>query len=299
MDLLSTQITAELVGALIAEQFPAWAALPVRPLPQSGWDNRTFRLGNRMTARLPSAKEYEAQVLREQQWLPYLRARLPIEVPEPLAMGEPGRGYPWVWSIYRWIEGDTAATKPVNDLAGFAVDLASFINALHAIPAEGGPMAGPQNFHRGGSLRVYDKQFRQAVAELEGRINKGAALAVWEGALRSNWNRSPVWVHGDLSRGNLLVREGRLVAAIDFGQLCVGDPACDLVIAWTYLKEPHRRLFHDELAIDASAWQRGRAWALWKAAILAAGLAQSNAVEGQEPLLIIEEVLNASTCTEA
>ena len=198
---------------------------------------------------------------------------------------------PWRWSIYRWIPGDTVAHLPVTDRIQFAEDLASFLNALYAVPSDGGPEPALDNFHRGGALAVYDSQFRQAIAALARQISGARALALWEAALASGWNEKPVWVHGDVALGNLLIRDGRLAAVIDFGQVCVGDPACDLAIAWTYFRGQDREAFRARLTHAQSAWDRGRAWALWKAAIVAAGLCETNAVEGQAARQTLDEIL--------
>ena len=299
MALESIQINEKLVQALIADQFPQWMHLPVRPTLQSGWDNRSFLIGESKVARLPSSKDYEVQVHREQRWLPYLRTHLTVEIPEPLALGRPGRGYPWSWSIYRWIEGETAANSSPGDIGQFAGDLAIALSSMHDIPTEGGPESGQDNFHRGGALSVYDEQARLAIATLGDRLDVSGALAVWELGLASHWSQAPVWVHGDIALGNLLLRDGRLAALIDFGQVCVGDPACDLAIAWTYFRGQYRRTFQSHLKIDPATWQRGRAWALWKAAIVAAGIAKTNAPEGRVSLLTIDEVLDDYACTEA
>lgn len=295
----SVQINEALVRALVAAQFPEWANLPVRAVPQSGWDNRTFLLGDNMVARLPSTQSYEAQVHREQRWLPYLHSRLPFEIPKPLALGQPGGGFPCSWSVYSWIAGDTAASSPPSNNAQFAEDLALFLNTLRQIPSGGGPEPGQDNFHRGGALQVYDEQFRKAIAVLGGQINGTAALALWDTAVASSWGDPPVWVHGDVAPGNLLVRRGRLAGVIDFGQVCVGDPACDLAIAWTFFRAPHRHAFRARLALDSVTWQRARAWALWKAAIVTAGLVETNSVEGWASRQTIDEVLRDNVRTEA
>jgi aminoglycoside phosphotransferase (APT) family kinase protein len=292
-------ISESLVKALIADQFPQWSDLTVHSVPQAGWDNRTFRLGHSMCARLPSAPDYEVQVYREQRWLPYLRARLTVEVPEPLAQGRPGRGYPLSWSVYRWIEGETAAVSPLANTAQFAEDLARFLNSLREVPAAGGPEPGQGNFHRGGTLEVYDEQFRKAIAALGDQVNGAAVLAIWEAAVASTWCEPPVWVHGDIALGNLLVRRNRLAAVLDFGQVCVGDPACDLAIAWTFFRAQDRHVFRFRQALDSATWQRGRAWALWKAAIVAAGLVETNAVEGRTSRQTIDEVLSDHAHAEA
>lgn len=299
MATISTQIDEALVRALVAEQFPHWANLPVRQLPRSGWDNRTFHLGKDMVARLPSASSYEAQIHREHRWLPYLRPHLSLPIPEPLAMGGPGCGYPWAWSVYRWIPGESAAERAPDDVREFVQSLGDFLNSLRAAPAVAGPVPGPENFFRGGSLAVYDQQFHEAMRVLDGRINIAAAIEAWESAAYSNWNGLPVWVHGDIALGNLLLSEGRLAAVIDFGQLCVGDPACDLAIAWTYLRGEQRLALQTRLALDPPTWCRGRAWALWKAAIVAAKLTETNAVEGQSAWQTMNEVLLDHARTDA
>ncbi|HUG26151.1 aminoglycoside phosphotransferase family protein [Piscinibacter sp.] len=280
-----------LVRRLVSSQFPHWADLAVRPVAHGGWDNRTFHLGDQMVVRLPSAAHYAEQVEKEQRWLPRLAPSLPLPIPTPLAHGEPAEGYPWRWSIYRWIDGDTAAPERIADLRDFATQLAQFLFALQRIDPRGGPAPGPHNFHRGGALATYDAETRQAIALLQGKIDVGAATDVWEAALATSWCGSPVWIHGDAGLGNLLVRGGRLSAVIDFGNMGVGDPACDLSIAWTLFAGASRDAFREVLAIDADTWARGRAWTLWKALIVAAGLTNSNAVEAANPWRVIDGVL--------
>jgi aminoglycoside phosphotransferase (APT) family kinase protein len=261
------RIDANLVHRLLAAQFPAWAGLGVTRLP-SGHDNRSFRLGDRLLMRMPSAERYASQAAKEQRWLPDLAPRLPLPIPAPLAVGEAGEGYPWRWQVLRWIEGDTAATAPVADLAQFALDLADFLAALQRIDTAGGPAAGPHSFWRGGPLATYDGETRATIAALAGRIDAVAATAMWEAALAAHWGGPPVWFHGDVASGNLIVRDGRLVAVIDFGCCGVGDPACDLVIAWTYLDAAARAAFRAALPLDDATWIRARGWALWKALIV-------------------------------
>lgn len=222
------KITATLVRRLVAAQFPQWADLPVRPVDVSGWDNRTFHLGAEMTVRLPSAEGYAPQVAKEQRWLPVLAPQLPLPIPAPLALGAPAAGYPWPWSVYRWLEGESAAIGSVADRTQFAADLAGFLRALQGIGAAGGPPAGPHSFFRGAPLTVYAAETRHAIAALGDDIDAAAATASWDAALREPWRRAPVWFHGDVAAGNLLVKDGRLSAVIDFGCTGVGDPACDL-----------------------------------------------------------------------
>ncbi len=281
-----------LVRHLVSAQFPQWARLPVRSVGAGGWDNRSFRLGEDMIVRLPSAAAYAAQVEKEQRWLPRLAPLLPIRIPMPLGVGEPADGYPWKWSIYRWIEGEAAAPEDVADSGAFAASVAGFLVALHRIDSRGGPSPGAHNFHRGGSLDTYDAETREAIASLGGRIDAQAATSAWEAALGTAWDHSPVWVHGDMSPGNLLSQDGRLNAVIDFGMLGVGDPACDLSIAWTLFRGESRGVFRAMLPFDSGTWNRARAWTLWKALIVAAGLSRTNAIEWAQPLRVLDEVLH-------
>ena len=281
-----------LVCRLVTTQFPQWKDLPVRSVEPGGWDNRTFHLGNHMVVRLPRAAAYAAQVEKEHRWLPQLAPQLPLQIPTPLAIGKPGDGYPWEWSVYRWIEGETVARERIGDLKTFATGLADFLIALQRIDTTDGPRPGPHNFYRGGALTTYDAEARQAIAVLKGKLDTEAATKVWDLALKTTWDRPPVWLHGDISAGNLLIDKGRLSAIIDFGMVGVGDPACDLSVAWTLCGGESRRVFRAMLPLDPGTWARGRAWTLWKALIVAAGLTETNAVEAARPWSVIDEVLS-------
>lgn len=259
------------VKALIAAQFPRWAHLPLTRVMPGGWDNRTFRLGDDLLVRMPAAAHYVAQVEKEQTWLPRLASALPLPIPAPVAVGAPGFGYPYPWSVCAWIKGETVAVAEGLDHGLLAEDLAEFLLALHAIDAGDGPAAGAHNFHRGGDPAIYDGQTRAAVETLGDQIDGAAALALWEAALATSWDRPPVWIHGDVAPGNLLVADGRLSAVIDFGTCGVGDPACDLAFAWTFLDDNARDTFRQALGLDDACWLRGQAWALWKALIVVAG----------------------------
>ncbi|MBY8870337.1 aminoglycoside phosphotransferase family protein [Micromonospora sp. PLK6-60] len=260
-------IDADLVRRLIAAQFPHWTSLDVRPVEPGGWDNRTFHLGDTMTVRLPSAPGYVPQVDKEHRWLPRLAPRLPLPVPVPLGRGEPGEGYPFPWSVYRWIEGRTAVAERIADPVAFATDLAGFLTALHRPEPSGGPPAGAHSAFRGAPLSTYDEETRRAVAALGDRIPVDVVTDIWAGAVESTWTGPPVWFHGDIAFGNLLLRDGRLAAVIDFGCCGVGDPACDLTVAWTLLSGTSRAAFRAALGVDDATWARGRGWATWKALI--------------------------------
>lgn len=285
------EINADLVRRLVTAQFPRWADLPVRPVEVGGWDNRAFHLGSEMVVRLPSARRYAPQVDKDQLWLPRLAPHLPLSIPAPLARGEPGEGYPGEWSVFAWLPGDTALAAPIPDLAEFAASLARFLAALQRIEASDGPPAGSHNFFRGGPLATYDAETRSAIAVLGERIDSRAATEVWDAALATTWAAPPVWVHGDVAASNLLVRDGRLSAVIDFGCCGVGDPACDLVIAWTYFTGESRAAFRAALPLDAGAWARGRGWALWKALITLAQAPGVNPAGYDTARRVIEDVL--------
>ena len=285
-------INVALVERLIAAQLPQWADLPISPAVPQGWDNRTFRLGEDMSVRLPSAAVYVPQVEKEQRWLPKLAPHLPLPIPVPLAKGAPGEGYRFPWSVYRWLDGETASTGRIADMRQFATALAEFLTALGRIYPTGGPPPGRHNFFRGGPLTVYDAETRQALAALEGSIDTGAATAVWDAALAAAWHGPPVWFHGDVASGNLLVEEGRLSAIIDFGASGVGDPACDLAIAWTLFRGEGREAFRKALRPDDATWARGRGWALWKALITLAGYLRTDPEKAGEARLVIDEVLD-------
>lgn len=260
-------IDASQVRRLIARQCPQWADLPVSAVRWNGWDNATFRLGDSMKVRLPTAGAYVPQVEKEHHWLPKLAPHLPIAIPVPLAIGEPDADYPWRWSVYEWIDGETASEEKIADLPQFARDVGAFLRALQWIDTADGPPAGVRNFFRGGALSHYDAETRDALDLLRPEIDVTAAADLWGAAMAAEWHAPPVWVHGDISVGNLLVRDGRLHAIIDFGSCAIGDPACDLVLTWTFLKGESRDAFRNAVSADRSMWARARGWALWKALI--------------------------------
>lgn len=285
------RIDADLVRRLVAAQFPQWVHLPIEPIAVQGWNNKAFHLGPDRLVRLPRAQPYVAQVQKEQAWLPRLAEGLPLPIPAPAGLGRPSDVYPWPWSIYRWIEGETLAAAPPADMAALARDLAAFETTLNGLDTTGGPAAGPHSFWRGGPLSTYDAQTREAIARLDGRADAGACTALWDEAVASAWTRPPVWVHGDIAAGNLLLRDGRLSAVIDFGCLSVGDPACDLAIAWTVFTGEARAAFRAALPLDRETWARGRGWTLWKALILVTGASRGHPRDVANAGRVLSEVL--------
>ncbi len=289
-------INESLAGRLIASQFPQWADLPIKPVELSGWDNRTFRLGDDMSVRLPSAAWYAGQVEKEHKWLPKLAPYLPLPIPVPLAMGQPDKTYPWQWSIYRWFEGENATIENISDVQEFATTLAQFLAALQRVDSSGGPPPGEHNFYRGGSLSVYDDETRKSIITLRNDIDREAVTEVWEAAINTKWRRKPVWLHGDFAAGNLLIKEGQLCAVIDFGCSGVGDPACDLTIAWTFLSGASRDAFSKTLALDGATWARARGWALWKALITLVDAIETDIHKSRNAKYVINEVLEDYRC---
>lgn len=259
------EITVSLVQDLIRRQFPQWAALPVRPVEKSGHDNRTFHLGDAMAVRLPSGPAYQAQAEKEARWLPYLQAHLDFPVSAPLAAGRPEADFPYPWSVNQWIEGDVLRDCEDIGTDQLARDLAAALRALQRIDCSGGPAGGEHNFFRGCSLRIYSRQTLEAVEQLKDRLPAERLLEIWAKCLSIPCDRPPVWVHGDIAPGNILMRAGRFYGLIDFGILGTGDPACDYAMAWTYFKPGDREVFLDGL--DEGTRLRAMGWALWKALI--------------------------------
>jgi aminoglycoside phosphotransferase (APT) family kinase protein len=258
-------ITADVVSCLLREQLPEVADLPVTPVDVDGWDNSTFRIGEHFTARLPTADGYVPAVVKEHRWLPVLARELPLPIPEPVALGAAGCGFPRPWSVYRWIAGETASAVRVRDLRAFALDVAHVLTCLQSVDTRGGPAAGAHSFGRGGPLSPYDGDVVACLDALPAEVDRDEVLDVWWTARATDFVAEPCWFHGDVAPSNLLVQDGRLAAVIDFGTCGVGDPACDLVLAWTFLDEESRAAFRQQLDVDAGTWSRGRGWALWKA----------------------------------
>lgn len=263
-DEVHTDVT--LVRRLLAGQFPRWANLPVEPVESYGTDHDIYRLGEHLSVRLPRIAWAAGQAAKETRWLPKLAPHLPLAVPVPLALGRPGEGYPFDWSVYEWLPGEDA-NGTVADLDQAAVDLAGFVTALQNVDTAGAhprPAGGG-----GGPLAQHDEHVRQSVAQLADRVDGKAILRSWQESLQAPvWDGPQVWVHGDLLPGNLLMVDGRLSAVIDFGGLNVGDPACDLQPAWYLFDGASRARFRDELGVDDATWLRGRGWALCAVAAL-------------------------------
>jgi aminoglycoside phosphotransferase (APT) family kinase protein len=285
--------TLELAYKLIAEQFPKLSHLPITDVERQGHDNRTYRLGNEMLIRMPTDESYALKVPKEQALLPQLAKKLSLSIPIPLHMGKPCADYPYPFSLYKWLPGKSinllALTEQQKEV--LALDLVAFLQELQAIADLDGPKPGQHNWWRGDHVSVYDQGARTQIAELSDVIDEKAAVALWDKACATKWIKTPVWIHGDLAIGNILMDDGKLSAIIDFGGVAIGDPACDLVIAWTYLSGKSREIFIRKMALDEDTWLRAKAWVLWKATFELCQIADKKSAVAQLQKKIIDTVI--------
>ena len=250
------EIDEALVHRLLREQFPGWADLPLRPIEPSGTVNAIFSLGQELAVRLPRRDGPIEPGSDELEWLPRLAPLLPVEIPVPVAQGGPSGDYPWFWEIHTWVEGETVAVGEIDAIQA-AVDLAALVRALQAVDPAGAPPG------RGIPLADRDEQSRYWLARFEG---PAAVREEWERALAAPpWDGPPVWHHGDLDPRNWLVRGRRITGVIDWGTMGVGDPACDVMVAWKLHSPSARDAFREALPTDDATWARARGWALSQA----------------------------------
>ena len=258
----------DVIRDLLREQSPWWADLPLAPAG-SGTDNSLYRLGDDLVLRLPRTPGTARDVAKEQRWLPVLAPHLPVAVPQPVHHGHPGQAYPLPWSVYRWIEGDEVAADTVADWERLGRDLANLVAALHAVDLGGAQPRDGLSWYRGGPLLELDDWVRRCLADCRAlRASDGLDLDVdrlqdvWAAALAlPDPEPRTVWMHGDLKPSNLLVRDGRLVAVIDFGGLSIGVPDAEHAPQWD-LPGPAREAYRAVLGIADETWQRARAWAV-------------------------------------
>jgi len=285
------EIDAGLVRRLVRGQFPQWAGLPVEPLASGGTVNAVYRLGDALTVRLPLTEGGVGDLEREERWLPELAPLLPVAIPSVAGRGEPAEGYPWPWSVHTWIEGTCPVEGRVADPEGLARDLAAFVTALRKAEAGGAPPA-----YRGVPLATVDAETRAAIRALsrtDETVDTGAALAAWEKCLAAPpWAGPPCWVHSDLMPSNLLVTAGRLTGVLDFATSGVGDPACDLIVAWNLLPPRSRPIFRTAAAPDEATWTRAQGWALSMALIQLPYYRHTNPVISANARHVINAVLS-------
>jgi aminoglycoside phosphotransferase (APT) family kinase protein len=284
------------VRALLEQQLPSLADLPINPVRSTGTVNALFRLGDDFVARLPLVARWRASIEREAKWLPWVRERVDsLRVPEPVFTGRPGSDYPFPWAVHRWIDGAPYDDALVADERTAAIALAGFVRALRSIDVvPGAPPAGRR------PLRELDEQTRAALRASAGTIDVAAALAVWENVLESPaWDGERTWIHSDLLRPNLLVDEGQLVAVIDFGGFGTGDPASDLTPAWTVFGPEGREVFRAELDPDNGEWSRGRGVALHQASLIIPYYVETNPEFVALAKRTIEQIVEDFRGTEA
>jgi aminoglycoside phosphotransferase (APT) family kinase protein len=282
---------ADLVQRLIARQFPQWTQDALRPVQANGTDHVLYRLGADKCVRLPRVEWAVGQARKESVWLKSLGGRLPLRIPVQLGLGSPDCGYPWPWSVCDWIEGSNANERPPRDLDAAADELAAFIRALWAIDPAGAADAVDHNL-RGAPLAVRDQRTRAALAQLDGMIDVKLAVRIWQNALDApGWQGAPVLFHGDLLPGNLIVHNDKIVALIDFGGFGAGDPACDLMSAWSLFSGRSRHRFRNAVAADDAIWRRAKGHALSQAALYAPYYEQSNPAGARMAMAQLQNVL--------
>ncbi|MEL6404060.1 MAG: aminoglycoside phosphotransferase family protein [Chloroflexota bacterium] len=261
-------VTLELVRQLVDAQFPEYVSLPLSQVQSAGTDNAMFRLGDTLVVRLPRIPSAAQQIEKEQRWLSHLHPHLPLEIPTPVHKGSPTETYPFTWSIYQWIDGDTVSIHNVNNQTSIAESLAGFLSALQKVDTTDAPLPGKHNFGRGVPLAERDAATRKAIDSLADMLDTDILHKAWDEALSAPvYQDVPVWIHGDLQAGNLLTRDDTLVAIIDFGGAAIGDPACDLQVAWNLFDKDARLAFRDTMNVSDAMWARGRGWALSVGAI--------------------------------
>jgi aminoglycoside phosphotransferase (APT) family kinase protein len=264
-------IDAGMVERLVAGQFPELAGLPVRPVGSTGTVNAIYRLGDDLCVRLPRMRRWADGLVTEQLWLPRLAPHLSLRVPEPVCAGRPAAEYPFGWAVYRWLAGQPYADDLVADEREAAADLAQFVLELRGLDPAGAPRAGRR------PLRDLDADTREAIESAAGVIDSAAALAAWAAALDAPaWDGTPTWIHADLLRPNLLVDRGRIGAVIDFGSVGAGDPASDVIAAWSVFGRAGRATYRAALDVDDATWSRARGIALHQAAMIIPYYATTN-----------------------
>jgi aminoglycoside phosphotransferase (APT) family kinase protein len=289
---LRIEVPTRIARSLVKEQFSQYAHLEIKPVAFSGWDNATYHLGDEMLLRMPRGEAYALKVPKEQSLLAKLGKQISILIPQPLAMGKPSKNYPWNWSIYKYLEGDSANTIDLTDqdLEQIAYDLAHFLKDLHQIDTKKAPQPGLHNYWRGEHVSVYECGALKYFEQLKDVIDTDKAIKIWEKASSTKWEKPPVWIHGDLAPGNFLIKDGSMSSVIDFGGCAIGDPACDLAIAYTFFKGKSREIFKKQVNLDEDTWKRSKAWVLWKAGYELTHIEDKKSPKALEQVRIINEV---------
>jgi len=275
------EIDEHLVRHLLKNQCPQWSNLLLSPLKSTGTDNALFRLGSKYVVRLPrvewSPGLNKKNIDKEYEWLPKIAQQLRIPISLPIFKGSPDKEYPYPWLISLWAEGVNINFESNDEYKELAIELAGFLNQMHKIALNGGPTS-----RRGIRLnnKILNTETRNAIIQLSNELDTQQISNLWDEL--SNipyWDKDLVWVHGDFLPGNILVENGHLSAVLDFTDVGMGDPACDLVIAWALFNPVSRQVFRENLEnIDNNTWERGRGWALSIALIMLPYYKHSNLV---------------------
>lgn len=287
-------ISVDLVRKIIYKQFPEYQSLTIQKVEKQGHDNRSYRLGCDMLIRMPSSKEYAQKIPIEQELLLKLAPFINIKIPKPIKIGQPSKDYPYPFSIYKYLPGKSLNLMELNnqEKEQLAYDLAKFLKELYNIKNIPILKPGTHNFYRGEHISVYKEDFIKQISQLTDILNTKQASKLFNDACTTKWNKDPVWIHGDLAIGNILIDQGKLSGIIDFGCSATGDPACDLVITWTYFSGQAREIFIKEIAMDEETWRRARSWALWKASFELCQIINKNSKDYFLQQKIINEVIN-------
>lgn len=293
MSVNKLEIDERLVRSLLDQQCPHWAKLPLKPVVSKGTVHALFRLGEEYVVRIPRiewvAGSVDNMVEKEFKWIPIIGKLIDVLVAEPVFKGKSSRDYPWSWTIAKWNEGSVPDFEVKDEYHQLAEDLAHFLNKLHNIK----PLEGPLS-RRGVSLSMQDFETRNALAELTEDIDTQSVLELWRELLKvPEWSQNPLWLHGDLLPGNILIENCRLKALIDFSDMGIGDPACDLIVGWSLFNHSSRQVFRNHLeGIDDNTWERGKGWALSIALIMLPYYKHSNPYMASLARFMIANILN-------
>jgi len=258
-------ISTKMVDHLIKQQCPQYNTLSLKRIPSSSTVHALYQLGQQFVVRLPRIQATQG-IEKEWAWLKHLSPHLDISISEPIFRGNPSEFYPWPWLISHYYPGITPSFEKQNEHSWLAIALADFLNQFHKIPLiEDAPQS-----RRGVPLKDLDKQTRQEIVSIGDEFDTTKLVKLWQTFSNlSTWEHEPVWVHGDMLPGNILVNHQMISAVIDFSDVGTGDPACDLIIAWALFNKHSRAIFKKHLQnIDENTWLRGKGWALSIAAIM-------------------------------
>lgn len=280
-------IDVALIRQLLVSQFPHWADLPLQAIHPEGTDNVMYKLGSNKVVRLPRMTGAVTSLEKELAWLPQLVPHLPIAIPVLLGQGHAEANYPFPWLICGWLEGKSPNIANPIDQHQAAIDLGNFVAAMQKINSVNAPSC-----NRGQPLGLYNEEVREAISLLRDTYDISLLMPIWESVLTiPKWSGNLVWIHGDLHAGNLLAEHGRVTAVVDFGLAGVGDPACDMMVAWTLLTAKTREVFRAIVQPDEATWARGRGWAFYLGVVAYPYYRASNPVFAGIAKRAIDEVL--------